>query len=103
MKNNPGYYETLSNYPSYIPSPFEGQIDVDLRRTFPEDPFFKDENIIYIEISFFYINNQVTDTHMYIMTYTFVIIQWFYFLNNFIEKNTLQNFYLNFFFPNEKA
>jgi hypothetical protein len=45
MYNNPGYYETISkNFPSYIPSPFESQIDVDLRRTFPEDPFFKNDD-----------------------------------------------------------
>ncbi len=51
MYNNPGYYETISkNYPSYIPSPFENQIDVDLRRTFPEDPYFKiDSNLAMLK------------------------------------------------------
>jgi hypothetical protein len=51
MINNPGYYETITkDFPSYIPSPFENQIDVDLRRTFPEDPYFKeDKNIIKLK------------------------------------------------------
>lgn len=47
MLNNPGYYKNLShNYPEYIPSPFEDQIDMDLLRTYPDDPFFKIENNI---------------------------------------------------------
>ena len=42
--NNPDYYTNISyTYPSYIPSPYENQISVDLRRTFPDDPFFKEE------------------------------------------------------------
>ncbi len=51
MRNNPGYYDTISkDFPSYIPSPFENQIDVDLRRTFPDDPYFKeDKNILKLK------------------------------------------------------
>ena len=43
--NNPNYYLNLTkNYPEYIPGPYEEQIDLDIPRTFPEDPFFKIEN-----------------------------------------------------------
>jgi hypothetical protein len=47
MINNPNYYHNLSSlFPDYIPSPYENQIDMDLYRTFPDDPFFRDENNI---------------------------------------------------------
>ena len=50
--NNPGYYQSLTtNYPkSSILSPFEMQISLDLKRTFPEDVFFKSpENLKKLE------------------------------------------------------
>lgn len=41
----PNYYDFLvNNYK--VPLPFERQIDLDLHRTFPEDPYFKDEKNI---------------------------------------------------------
>ena len=41
---NKNYYNNLlNNYPENIPSPFEGQINLDLGRTYPNDPFFKEE------------------------------------------------------------
>lgn len=39
--NYPKYYENLVNFPKDIPSPFESQIEMDLNRTFPNDPYFK--------------------------------------------------------------
>ena len=47
MINNPCYYNHIINsFPEYIPSPYEIQIGLDIRRTFPEDPFFKcDRNL----------------------------------------------------------
>ena len=44
---NRNYYNNLlNNYPENIPSPFEAQINLDLGRTYPNDPFFKEkENI----------------------------------------------------------
>lgn len=39
MKNHPNYYSILSN--SSIPSPYEHQINMDIQRTFPEDPYFQ--------------------------------------------------------------
>lgn len=45
-ENNIGYYETLVNFPPGIPSPYENQIDLDLHRTFPEDPFFQKDSTI---------------------------------------------------------
>lgn len=45
MSQNPGYYNfLLNNYP--VPLPFEKQIDLDLKRTFPEDPYFRDYKVI---------------------------------------------------------
>ena len=36
----------INSFPETIPSPFEIQIELDIRRTFPEDPFFKcDKNL----------------------------------------------------------
>jgi len=44
MINNPCYYNHIINsFPEYIPSPYKIQIGLDIRRTFPEDPFFKCE------------------------------------------------------------
>ena len=47
MMYNKNYYNNLlNNYPKNIPSIFESQIDLDLGRTYPSDPYFKDkENI----------------------------------------------------------
>ena len=46
MKNNPNYYENLSNnFPDFMPNPCENQIELDLKRTFPEDPFFQNEEV----------------------------------------------------------
>ena len=40
------YYNLLHKFPEDIPSLFESQIDLDLGRTYPKDPFFKKkENI----------------------------------------------------------
>ncbi len=44
--NNPQYYHTLVNFPLGIPSPYENQIEMDLHRTFPSDPFFKEDESI---------------------------------------------------------
>ena len=45
MLNNPNYYYTLlSTFPKKIPFPYEESINLDLHRTFPEIPYFKDEN-----------------------------------------------------------
>ena len=39
------YYNDLTkNYPEVILSPHENQINLDLERTFPQDPFFQDKN-----------------------------------------------------------
>ena len=47
MLYNPNYYNTLiNNYPKSIPSSFECQIDLDLGRTFPNDPFYQDKKNI---------------------------------------------------------
>jgi hypothetical protein len=44
MKYNNNYYSNLiENYPESIASPYENQIDLDLDRTFPQDPFFQDK------------------------------------------------------------
>jgi hypothetical protein len=44
MKNNPNYYYYLiTQYNKDIPSLYEDQINVDLKRTFPEDPLFSQE------------------------------------------------------------
>ena len=45
--SNKNYYKDLQdNYPKYIPSPYQTQIECDLNRTFPTEPFFqKEENI----------------------------------------------------------
>lgn len=45
ITSNPNYYLNLtSNYPDYIPSPYEVQLELDLPRTFPKEPFFKNES-----------------------------------------------------------
>ncbi len=47
MKYNNNYYSDLiANYPESIASPYESQIDLDLGRTFPQDPFFQDKKNI---------------------------------------------------------
>jgi len=47
MMFNKNYYNNLiNNFPENIPSPFESQINLDLGRTYPNDPFFiEKENI----------------------------------------------------------
>lgn len=40
--NNPQYYKKLTEFPEGIPSAYENQIQIDLHRTFPKDPFFQD-------------------------------------------------------------
>lgn len=40
------YYNLLNKFPEDIPTPFENQIDLDLGRTYPHDPYFKDKNNI---------------------------------------------------------
>lgn len=45
MENNKDYYYNLiNNYPDYIPSGYENQIIPDLKRTFPGENFFQDDN-----------------------------------------------------------
>ena len=47
MELNKKYYTDLVlNYPESIASPCEKQIELDLERTFPLDPFFQDKNNI---------------------------------------------------------
>ncbi len=47
INNNPNYYENISNnFPSSIPSPYLTQIEADLLRSYPEDPFFNDQSNI---------------------------------------------------------
>lgn len=47
MLNNKNYYKTiLSKYPRKIPFPHEEPIDLDLHRTFPEHPYYKNEDNI---------------------------------------------------------
>jgi hypothetical protein len=44
MLNNKGYYQSLlNNFPNGIQSPTEKIIELDVPRTFPSDPFFKEE------------------------------------------------------------
>ena len=46
MKENKGYYEgLLKNFIDY-PNPHFVQIELDLKRTFPEDPFFSNEKTL---------------------------------------------------------
>ena len=45
LTNNPNYYFNLvNNFPDYIPQTMENQIELDLHRTFPKDPFFQKED-----------------------------------------------------------
>ena len=48
MLNNPNYYANLTtNYPEkLIPSPYINQIDLDIKRTFPKDPFFQNPSTL---------------------------------------------------------
>jgi len=47
MLNNPGYYDYLNNnYPSNYFLPSLHQIDLDMHRTFPEDPFYNNQDNI---------------------------------------------------------
>ena len=47
MLYNKNYYNTILNkYPKSIPSIFENQINLDLGRTYPNDPFYKDKKNI---------------------------------------------------------
>jgi len=42
--NKDTYSDLTSNYPENILSLYENQINLDLDRTFPQDPFFQDKN-----------------------------------------------------------
>ncbi len=42
IKNNPHYYQTLLEFSKCVQSLNEHQIDVDLKRTFPDEIFFQD-------------------------------------------------------------
>ena len=42
LYNKNYYYNLIYNYPKNIPSKFEHQIQLDLGRTYPNDPFFKE-------------------------------------------------------------
>ena len=44
--DHPGYYESLKNSFVEYPNPSYSQIDLDLKRTFPEDEMFKQEHVI---------------------------------------------------------
>ena len=45
MEFNKNYYSDLvDNYPDNIASPYLNQICLDLDRTFPQDPFFQEQN-----------------------------------------------------------
>ena len=47
MKLYKDYYSDLIiNYPDDVASPYENQINLDLGRTFPQDPFFQDQKNI---------------------------------------------------------
>jgi hypothetical protein len=47
MKNNPAnYYSLLCNATELWPSPYEHQINLDLLRTCPEDPYFQSKDIL---------------------------------------------------------
>ena len=47
MEFNKNYYSDLTiNYPDSIVSQYENQINLDLDRTFPQDPFFQDQKNI---------------------------------------------------------
>ena len=47
MNEHPGYYDyLLNNYPKEISLLSEKQINLDITRAFPEDPFFHNPNII---------------------------------------------------------
>ncbi len=47
ITNNPNYYENITqNFPDTIPSPYLGQIEADLLRSYPEDPFYFDQSNI---------------------------------------------------------
>ena len=37
------YSDLIINYPDDIASPYENQINLDLDRTFPQDPFFQEQ------------------------------------------------------------
>ena len=46
MSDNPGYYERLiHNFVEY-PNPHFNQIELDIKRTFPEDPFFAEKSTL---------------------------------------------------------
>lgn len=46
LYNKNYYYNLIYNYPKNIPSKFENQIELDLGRTYPYDPFFKESKNI---------------------------------------------------------
>ena len=46
MDLHPGYYKNLIEYCKNMPCPMGHQIELDLKRTFPKDPFFQEEENI---------------------------------------------------------
>ena len=46
LYNKNYYYNLLHKFPKNIPNVFEEQIDLDLRRTYPNDKFFQNNNNI---------------------------------------------------------
>ena len=46
MENNPNYYQTLLESSKIIPNPSENQIELDLRRTFPNEEICNSQNFL---------------------------------------------------------
>ena len=46
MHNNPGYYSSLLEYSINVPCPSEHQIELDLKRTFPNEEKCMRENFL---------------------------------------------------------
>jgi hypothetical protein len=73
MYNKNYYNSLLNNYPKNFPSKFEGQIDLDLGRTYPNDPYFKDkENIKKLKNILIAISRRVS-TIGYCQGFNFII------------------------------
>jgi hypothetical protein len=53
MLNNPDYYKNITiNYPSIIPSPWAREIELDINRTFPDEPEFPVHKIRNVLLAF---------------------------------------------------
>ena len=46
LSNNPNYYKNLLEYSKKVPSPSTNQIDLDLKRTFPDEPICMTEGFL---------------------------------------------------------